>query len=334
MLQRLAGASVAILTTWVISAGVTEASCAGSNIAVAPIQKLSGVPVITVVWRIEPACDVVDTGLLFGTDPDRLSPVGQPIHSYREFFHQDIAVSETGGYWVVAYARDEAGSVIQSRPGFVIITVPPPLPSETQGSHGAPPSYTRTDDDFLLPAGEPHFASLKAMNVMDSNVLSFAQFELTSGRRMVASTSRDVVQSEQSQPFQLGSRTIIVNIPTLQSALNRLDERFRAFPRPGLYAVDCTAFFSLVASCVDVRDRFHVQSRQFRAETIPRRGNPTIVTNSSESNATFFIPRLRAGRRIRTARLQGSFQAVGRITDFPDGLRLNGKARKRSRPLR
>lgn len=41
--------------------------------------------------------------------------------------------------------------------------LPPSLPQSLKGSHGPPPFYTGSDDDFLTPAGEPHFASLKAV---------------------------------------------------------------------------------------------------------------------------------------------------------------------------
>lgn len=161
MVKRLGCAIMLAVTTWAASVSHAEASCAGSSINVAALPTLIS-EAIFAAWHIEPACDVIESGLMLGREPTALAPVGQPIYGYRTAYQQAIPVSESGRYWIAAYAMDEAGGFIQSPPRLVPILVPPSLLAVPHGSHGAPSFYTGTDADFLQPAGNPHFASLKA----------------------------------------------------------------------------------------------------------------------------------------------------------------------------
>jgi hypothetical protein len=105
MLKRLAIVTIGLLTTWAASFDLVEASCEGSSIAVAARQRFFN-SAISALWRIDPACDVIETGVIMGVDPNNLTPVGQPIYGYRQGYQQEIPVAESGVYWVSAYARD------------------------------------------------------------------------------------------------------------------------------------------------------------------------------------------------------------------------------------
>lgn len=47
-------------------------------------------------------CDVIETGLVLGTDAEMLASVGQPIYGYRLGYRQEVQVAESGAYWVGA----------------------------------------------------------------------------------------------------------------------------------------------------------------------------------------------------------------------------------------
>jgi len=296
----------------------------------APPTSLEGK--IRAIWRIKPACDVIEAGLLLGTDPARLTPIGQPIYGYREIYQQEIPFAEDGVYWIAAYARDEEGNVFQSSPWPVFVMVPPPFPQTSGGSHGAPPSYTGTDEDFLKPSSrEPHFASLKALDRTLSDLNIFGTIESVFVARAIASTQREAVLARQSQPLQVGSKTITFDPAAVREALDRLDRKFGllSFPRSGLYAVQC--LFPPESLCFDLIDVastsfFLLESRQTRSETIFKRdGTVSRTERFSQSSATFFVPRPPPGKRVRTAKLLASLMAVGPANDLPSGIRLNGK---------
>lgn len=287
-------------------------------------------PVIPVVWRIEPACDVIETGVLFGTDPSSLTTVGQPIYGYREAYQQEVPVTETGHYWVAGYARDEQGNVIQSPPQVAFVAVPPLSSARSHGSHGAPPVYTGTDDDFLHSA-EPHFASLKANSLR----IQTSVFSPLMESRLVASTDRNEVLTQLLEPFQIGPRSFTFNAAAIRGALDRLDSLFlqHGFPRPGLYSVGCELSFSQfftdsrcspdfasVGRFGDVRLGFN----EHREDHI---GLDTVftVTQSARSSATFFIPSSPVGKQVSTARLRAFGGVVAKRQDIPSEIRLNGK---------
>lgn len=243
MRKRLVCMIALSVGAWLGTADLAEASCAGSSIWI-------GVPgsiiahAIPVIWRIEPVCDVIETGLLLGTQSTELSPVGQPIYGQRAGYQQEIPVAETGEYWIAAYARDEAGDLIQSPTRLVIIVVPPRLSDTPHGSHGAPPSYAGTDEDFLQPAGQPHFASIRS-----SASARITQFGVPGtpawfgfGQRTVSSTHRDEVPAQQEE-LVIGDVTVHLPLATVENSLSDLDGTFQSlgYPRPGIYIVQCEA---------------------------------------------------------------------------------------------
>lgn len=119
LFRTLACTLVATLGSWVGGVRLAEAACAATSLQVSAQMMLLPSEVIPVAWSIDPACAVVETGLLLGTEPNALAPVGQPIYGQRERYEQDIPVAASGRYWVAAYARDEAGEFVQSPPRVV-----------------------------------------------------------------------------------------------------------------------------------------------------------------------------------------------------------------------
>jgi hypothetical protein len=64
---------------------LAEATCTQSQIHVVP-QNLNIGPAVPVTWIIGPACDVIETGLVLGTDPAKLAPAGQPVYGFRPMY--------------------------------------------------------------------------------------------------------------------------------------------------------------------------------------------------------------------------------------------------------
>jgi hypothetical protein len=170
-----------------------EGSCTTSTIQVrAPLSFVA--EALSVWWTIEPACSVIETGLLWGTDRAALALVGPPIYGYRDVYQQVIPVLESGAYWLAAYARDEAGGLLQAPPQEVRVAVPRHLFPVPQGSHGALPAYTGTDADFLQPAGQPHYASVQGARKTITTVFWDQRYDPPRWdghvRQLVASTDR------------------------------------------------------------------------------------------------------------------------------------------------
>lgn len=226
-----------------------EAACTQSQIAVA-IQAVVFGTGIPAAWTINPPCDVIETGLLFGTDPAGLELVGQPIYGLRSAYQQLVSVSESRVYWIAAYALDEEGRMIRSAPRQVLVAIPPIPFHGRHGSHGAPPSYTGTDADFLRQAGEPHFASFRRYSFnsdfLDLFKLRFTNLIIGSIDREVGSTHRDEALAGQDGPLTAGNIQININLSEVRSALDQLDQNFVVFghPRPGLYLTGCVTFIN------------------------------------------------------------------------------------------
>ncbi len=332
--KRLAWAIAVIVTALAGHTSLTEASCTGSNAwVIAPPIATGGT--VRILWRVEPACDVIETGLLIGADLNALAPAGPPVYAHLELYQQDISVAETGTYWIVAYARDEEGSLIQSAPRTVLIVVPPP--ELIHGSHGGLTSFTGTDQDFLRPAGEPHFASLKEttriLRSRSGSSSSPSQFIIES--RGIGSTDPNTVLSGQLQPLQVGPETLMFSAGHINNALAGLDVFFSrsGFPRSGLYIVVCDGSVLVLGGrvifvsggCRDVTgaslDFADHSEEQIRAD-----GTTAFAfTSSAHSDAVFFIPSSPPGKRVGTARLRALVGARASPDIIPNGLRLDGK---------
>ena len=97
-----------------------------------------------------------------------------------------------------------------------------PLPAE--GGHGAPPFYTGADADFLKPAGEPHFASLRRFDVLMQLQRSLTGIRNTlnvNALRWVGSTHPEEVLAGHAQALTVGG---------LSLAANPADDRRQARP--------------------------------------------------------------------------------------------------------
>ncbi len=310
-------AVLSLFWTWAATLNSAEASCADSTVQlIVPAVAIGST--LPVSWQVDPRCDVIETGLLLGRDVTTLSPVGQPIYVSRGSYADEIPIGDSGTYWVAAYAMDESGARIQSRPRFVSVVVLPPVLGP-YGSHGPLPFYTGTDDDFLKPAGEPHFASLRALNFLSGrtrqSVLSHVIMDHHTTSRVIASTHRDEVEAQQSQPLPFGFSP---NTGNVTSALTLLEQLFtRRFPRPGLYAVSCTAsdesdpaLSTCQAPLFDTNDpRALNLNLAFEDELVTQSGFGITLRNTAfaSSTATFFIPAPPPGKRVQTARLRAFF---------------------------
>ena len=320
----------------------TQASCGGSKVIASALAKATERR-ISAAWRIEPACDVIETGVLIGMVPENLQSDGSPIYGYREVFQREIPVSESGVYWVSAYARDETGAVIQSPSVQVVVAIPQAVQIGLGGSHSPPPSYSGTDEDFLFPAQRgSHFASLKALEIVSPQVSLFGRessgfLETSSFSKRIGLTHRDDVVAEFSSPVEIGSRIANFDPAKLNTALETLDQRFTlaGFPRPGLQAVSCEVRFSPLFStlCNELFQFFPLTSLQLEWVrsghdiTFKNTGGLTSHSEgSSDSSATFFIPEPPPNKRVQSARFTASFTALTRREAVPSELRLNGKS--------
>jgi hypothetical protein len=218
---------------------------------------------------------------------------------------------------VAAYARDETGGLIQSPPRPVTIVVPPPRADTPHGSHGAPPFYTGTDADFLEPAGEPHFASLRKATYAvqqaytNQRIINNPPAVITTGNvfraRQSSSTHRDEVLAE-LQGF---------DSHTVQKVLDDLDSDFQflLFPRSGLYTVHCGATVliqgeetvSLPDDCTPSEALLTLEYVDIVWENIQMDEfgqQHETFTASIRSSFTYFIPRAPEGKLVQSAKLR------------------------------
>ena len=292
------------------------ASCVESRIAVAASAPLFERK-ITAAWQTTPPCNVVESGLMIGRSPTGLAPVGTPLYASAEVYQQEVVSTDPGTYWIAAYARDEEGAVIQSPPFPVHIVSPPTSSLGPGGSHGPPPSYSGTDADFLIPAGEPHFASIKSLSRQNSIEDTFNTLVLDFGFRQIVDTQRGLVLSGQLQPIQARAGTVAFDGGQISSALDFYDRIYipPAFPRKGIYAVFCnySAFPSISTGCSDmgfVNSLFLQYTNDAATSTHPQTGT-TMTRQIDSSTVSLFIPALPTGKRLVSAKLRASFVAVG-----------------------
>ncbi len=148
-----------------------EASCRNSTILILPAVNRT-LFTLQVAWFIRPACDLIETGVLMGTSQDALGPVGEVFYRYKDMYLVNIPI-KSGQYWVAAYTRDENGETIMSPVVPMNVFGPDPPPFFPSGSHGGLTAYTGTDADFLQPAGNPHYASLRLASLVANSTFSF-----------------------------------------------------------------------------------------------------------------------------------------------------------------
>lgn len=311
-----------LIGLWALLPVPADASCAGSTIRVAAPPSVIGAA-MPVVWAIEPACDVIETGLLAGTDTASPAPVGQPIYGYRAAYQQEIPVAESGRYWLAAYVRDEAGGTFQSQPRLVAVAVPPRPLAGPHGSHGAPPSYSGTDDDFLQPAGEPHFASLRRGASTRTTIFTDAPNLIGQVERVISSTDRGEALSEQQAPLVLRDLVFPITPDIISPSLDFQDSFFSAlgYPRTGLYIVPC--FVSVPFGGPRCNPGGHnpsFPSVGFGYQETDAGGG---FTTSARSEFAYFIPRPSPGKLVQSATLR-AFVIVAR--GDPSALRLSGKS--------
>ncbi len=81
LFRTLACTLVAILGSWVGGVRLAEAACAATSLQVSAQVMLLPSEVIPIAWSVDPACAVVETGLLLGTvlhrHQCRFSPAGR-----------------------------------------------------------------------------------------------------------------------------------------------------------------------------------------------------------------------------------------------------------------
>ena len=138
-----------------------------------------------------------------------------------------------------------------------------PLPAE--GGHGAPPSYTGTDADFLQPAGEPHFASLRRFEMLSQGHTQLGgNTRWAAVYRLLGSTHPEEVLAAHGQALTVGGLSLAGNDVSQQ--IEDLTGNFTVFghPRPGFYAVGCSS----------EKGDFGETSECFAIPAVYRRGEP------------------------------------------------------------
>lgn len=318
-MRPLLGSVIAVLLlAALVPPAAVEAGCSQSRIDVGTPAMMfdSRVPI---GWRVVPECDVIETGLLVGTDPANLVSIGQPVYGSRPQYRREITVGQTREYWIVAYAVDEDGAIIHSPKRVVFVAVPPPglLP---HGSHGAPPFYTGTDDDFLRQAGDPHFASMRRLDMDVFTLLKeepFGAFHPFYGgtSHWVGSVNRGEVSDGQGSSLVLGDGTFSVPSGDVQGVFDTIDGHFAAFafPRPGFSVVTCgvgaeQGVYSPVVCETDARTwrtdfgGIGLSYREGLSQefTIFRQFEGVLRNRAS---VTYFIPRAEPGQQLLSARL-------------------------------
>lgn len=327
-MRRIVLCATAVVLAVTLQHDRAEAACTESQITVrAPLANVSGS--IPVGWLVQPACDVIETGLLVGSDPDQLSKAGQPFYGAADSYDDTVNVRQSGEYWIAAYVRDEAGMIIQSSPVPVIAALVSAFDDAIHGSHGQPPRYTGADADFLQPAGQPTFAALRAGTFTSrSSSTSFNRSgAITSsgvtGSREAASTHREEISATLTS-VDAGGVIFPIDTNSVAQSLGVFDLNFPllGFPRTGLYAVGCSApsFVppgrSDPPSVICQADGLTLSSRTLTVEYedgvlqsnfLPGFRNTSTV----RSSLTYFVPRPPAGQRIQSAILQVQVNGTG-----------------------
>lgn len=337
-----------LVGAWALGPLPAEAACTQSRIEVLPRSLVIG-PSIPVTWQITPPCDVIETGILLGTDPSALDPAGERIYGLRSAYQQVVGVSETRAYWIAAYALDEEGNLIHSAPRLVPVLIPPARlgPRGPHGSHGAPPSYTGTDADFLKQAGEPHFASLRRFDQLErgqeSEEGTFIVSRFATGvDHLVGSTHPDEVLAGEAQAVTVGGLSFAPNPADVSQQIDALTQNFIIFehPRPGFYVVRChlgKTLFPDFGTSTEVSQCFQ-EPRVFRRDFgglgfVFRDGFSRLesfafrqfFSDSTSTSATYFIPGASPESRLLSAKLRLGLFVLG----DPALVRVSGKPAER-----
>lgn len=328
MVRRLAAGAVVAVA---ILVGRADASCTDSQVMIM-VPPVVSHPTIPVRWTVGSGCRVIETGLLFGVDPNALNPAGAPVYAARAEYHGSVQASESGMYWLAAYAVDESGAVAYSQRRRVIVSVVPLPPPGPHGSHGPPLTYTGTDADFLQPAGEPHYASLRWVTHTTEGVFGFVENSpniAVFGAHLVASTNPNEVRAELMRGVTLGGAFFPTDPVTLEQSLASYDVIFpsQQFPRPGLYTVECGIFgtVSLIfarppATCRVVFGDLGLAYHETVRDTVTGFGLDR-QTFSARTSLTYFVPAAPLGKQVDRATVRMLAHAIGDI----ETIRINGE---------
>jgi hypothetical protein len=104
----------------VLAVSAAEPACTGSELTV---KARGGIGVLSVSWRLNPPCDVAETGILLGRELSMLTRVGAAIRRVEASYSSTVPVEQTGVYWVAAWVVDTAGNMITSEPDFAPVLV-------------------------------------------------------------------------------------------------------------------------------------------------------------------------------------------------------------------
>lgn len=338
-MRKLWCVSLGVAGMWIGSVASAHAACtepAISALDFAVEQRAGPTNVIPALWTVAPSCGVIETGLLLGHAPNTLEPAGDAIHASQGFYQRDLPVSESGVYWIAAYARDEAGTYLQSAPQEVAVMADgaavaqePAIANLSLSLQQPGFSYTGTDADFLQPVDEPHYASLRSASRRTRRFTSFTNPTRVSGsdNRMVGSTSREEVLQGHAAPLEIQGEAFNINPALVTAALDELEARWQAlgYPRTGFYMVSCRVFrqFSPTPitegpTCVGVpEDQYFLGTLAW--ESINSGGNQ----GSQESTVAYFIPVAPAGKQVQSARVR--IRATGSPGIQLSSIPLNGK---------
>ena len=368
-LSRIAGVVLLPLAT---TAAPAQTVCDSGQIQILAPGSIFG-RAIPVTWRVDPACDPIETAVsVHGADGHFISS-GTPVYGGRELYSEQLAVSETGAYWLTAYAIDEQGSIAQSSPQAVLVVIPSfptadpsaftttsdltgtddgnTLEHATKGTTlTAPSTYTGTDTDFLQPVGNVHVAALKSEHKVnqghsDSSRGGTWVVVTNVGGVWAASTTRSEVAGQLDTPLTVGGESFVWDAAGVQAALDE-DLRFfqsRGYPRPGLYGAACSGSTSTLfidGSPFQSLGKSQLCGAASAGVTMAFREAASqspydTGSESTRSSLAYFIPAAPPGTKLQTATLRMFVQGTGAFVQTSDFsvFRLNGKVPSATVPL-
>lgn len=102
-----------------------HAACTGSELTA---TARGGTGAVAVSWRVNPPCDVAETGLMMSRRLRDLTRVAAAIRREGVAYSATLPVAEVGAYWVAAYVVDVEGNMITSDPDIadVLLLEAPP----------------------------------------------------------------------------------------------------------------------------------------------------------------------------------------------------------------
>ena len=187
-------------------------------------------------------------------------------------------------------------------------------------------TYTGTDEDFLQPTGNPHYATVRRQEAIYRAVA--LPVERTWGSstnwKAVSSTHRDEVLS-QLQSWQVEGITEEIPPEDIEYWLNLFEEGvFSAYqyPRSGVYGVTCLVEAIYIPEGDIPQGSYCIQNDYGVVFLAYRQGSASWFRESLRSSMTYYIPKSPPGQRVQRAELSG---CIADMWGDTSSIGLNGK---------